>query len=218
MRSQVEQFSWGWRRYASHWDGKQKPSRASGEDEYSRGLYLVSIPSPVESLNALNLKIRQTIAGEVRRIQSLQAIIIDPMGAVDAGGDLRTNLIKLKELAETHRTFVFLLTEQYAFEEYTFIEHYSAKHYPFGARSGSTTTQATVRTKKRVVRVSDRDTTTLNCSSRRNRWPWQKVHREEFRVWESGCSMSIAAQSAYAHERLAIIRGQDKGQGAAFFS
>lgn len=124
LRGQVEQFTWGQRRYAGKWDPK-KGSRVAGEDEYSEGLYLISIPSPAESLNALNLKIRQTIAAQLKGIGSLEAIVIDPLGAVNVGDELRANLIQLKELAETHRTFVFLLTEKYTFEKYTFIEHYS---------------------------------------------------------------------------------------------
>jgi KaiC/GvpD/RAD55 family RecA-like ATPase len=88
-------------------------------------LFLLSIPSPVESLNSLNLQIRQTIARELQFIRGLPAIVIDPVGAVNTDEDLRTSLSQLKELAEQHRTFVFLLTERYVFERHTSVEHYS---------------------------------------------------------------------------------------------
>jgi KaiC/GvpD/RAD55 family RecA-like ATPase len=125
LKRQVEQFSWGYKRYFTHWDKKTAGSRAMGDGEYSNGLYLVSVPPPAESLNTLILKIRQTIAGELRRIKSPVAVVIDPMGAINAGDELRTSLVQLKELADMHRTFVFLLTEKFAFDRYTSIEHYS---------------------------------------------------------------------------------------------
>src|SRR5579864_79182 len=122
LMRQVCQFSWGSKRYKHVEDDSP---RVSAHNRYSNGLYLISIPSPVENLNAITLKIRQTIASQLGQIKSLVSIVIDPMGAVDGGADIRTNLIELKELAETHRTFVFLLTEKHAFEKHTSIEHYS---------------------------------------------------------------------------------------------
>ena len=127
LKRQVSQFSWG-RRYDGKWDSKEDVHqfpRAAGGDEYSNGLYLLSIPSPVESLNTLNLQIRQTIARQLQSISGLVAIVIDPMGAINTNDELRTSLSELKELAERHRTFVFLLTEKYAFERHAYIEHYS---------------------------------------------------------------------------------------------
>lgn len=129
---QLLQFTWGdryedWRESDSSLGRifKKDESRVTGDDEYANGLYLLRIPSPVESLNALNLQIRQMIARQLQRIGGLEAIVIDPMGAVSAGDDLGTSLSELKELAEKHRTFVFLLTERYAFDKYPSIEHYS---------------------------------------------------------------------------------------------
>lgn len=128
LANQVGQFTWGQTHYDEKWERTTKDVKSdhvSGNDEYNKGLYLVSVPSPVESLRALGVKIRQTIAAQLPRIGKLAAIIIDPMGAVNAAEDVETNLIQLKELAETHSTFVFLLTEKHAFETNKAIEHYS---------------------------------------------------------------------------------------------
>ena len=128
LKRQLLQFTWG-RDYFTQWMKRgfqQKDElRVTGDDEYANGLYLLHIPSPVESLNSLNLQIRQTIARQLHQIGGLEAIVIDPIGAVSSGDDFRTSLSQLKELAGWHRTFIFLLTEKYAFDKYTSIEHYS---------------------------------------------------------------------------------------------
>ena len=118
LRNQVVQFKWGEKRYRGAW--VEQGGLCSKE-----GLHLVSVPSPVESLRTLNQKIRQTIAGHLPKIASLAAIVIDPVGAANVGQDTETNLTQLKELADTHRTFVFLLTEQHAFDNNPALEHYS---------------------------------------------------------------------------------------------
>ena len=123
LKRQVQQFIWGKERYTS-WE-RPRGSRISGEDQYSNGLYLISVPPPIESLNALTLKIRQTIAGELKLVSGLVAVVIDPIGSVESGEHLRTHLVQLRELADSHRTFVFLLAEKHAFTRHTAIEHYS---------------------------------------------------------------------------------------------
>jgi KaiC/GvpD/RAD55 family RecA-like ATPase len=120
LARQVDQFDWGFDQYGEDWK-KEK----TGNDRYANGLHLVSVPSPVESLRALGMKIRQTIAAKLQQIGNLAAIIIDPMGAVNPAEDLEANLTQLKELADTHSTFVFLLTEQHVFKKNKAIEHYS---------------------------------------------------------------------------------------------
>lgn len=115
---QIGKFKWGQDRYKDEW-------KAEGNSRFSNGLYVIDIPSPVASLVALNLQIRQSIARKLSTIGPLVAIVIDPMGALDTGGDLRASFTHLKELAETHCTFVFALTERYVFDANPAIEHYS---------------------------------------------------------------------------------------------
>jgi KaiC/GvpD/RAD55 family RecA-like ATPase len=117
LKRQVTQFEWGRKRY-EEWTKRETHL-------HSNGLFLVSVPSPAESLNTLALQIRQTVARQMQHVDSLAAIVIDPMGAINADRDLRHDLSQLKELAETHRTFVFLLSEKHAFERHPSIEHYS---------------------------------------------------------------------------------------------
>src|SRR5260370_9020238 len=127
LKRQLLQFEWGQKRYKG-WEKERKEESkrvSSNDDEYWNGLYLVAIPSPAESLNAVNLQIRQTIGKQLEHVDDLVAIVIDPMGAINVGNDLRAALSQLKELSETHGTFLFLLTEKHAFEQHTAIEHYS---------------------------------------------------------------------------------------------
>ena len=217
LARQVRQFSWGWDRYRNWYSfGYQdRTPRVLGDDQYSSGLYLLSIPSPTESLNALNLKIRQTISQQLGQIKHLDAIVIDPMGAVNAGTDLRTDLNELKQLAESHRTFLFLLTEKYAFEAHASIEHYSQsiihlEHDPSqqhhrrlfiqkargqGFRSGyhnfelqqPRSFEEGDTTELRTAGMSENDRTKVEADDR----------SKGIRVFPS-----VEAQSAYAHEQL----------------
>jgi KaiC/GvpD/RAD55 family RecA-like ATPase len=216
LARQLLQFTWGgpyenWQT-SDLSDGrvfKKNASRVSGDDEYAKGLYLIRIPSPVESLNTLNLQIRQTVARQLHQIGGLEAIVIDPMGAVNAGEDLRTSLSELKELAERHHTFIFLLTEKYAFDRHPSIEHYSQSiihldHDPSqqqhrrlyvqkargqGFRSGYHLCELEqARTRQRS------DTDKPETNGRRQ----ERGLSKGIRVFPS-----IEAQAAHAHERLA---------------
>lgn len=209
LKRQISQFSWG-DRYG--WDRKKdihKFPRARGSDEYSDGLYLLSIPSPVESLNALNLQIRQTIARQLQRITSLVAIVIDPMGAINTDDDLRISLSELKELAERHRTFVFLLTEKYAFEAHSYIEHYSQsiihlEHDP---------------SHQKHRRLYIQKARGQGFRSGYHQFELQQVHdqRKNLLGLKTKASKgirvfpSIEAQSAYAHELLAQSQRRQVG-------
>lgn len=116
--TQVGHF--GWSRNKRDWH--------SGQDEderHSEGLYIVKIPSPAQSLSALNLQIRQSIARKLDWINQLVAIVIDPLGGVNLGDDLRSELSQLKELADSHSTYLFLLVEDHIFEQHASIEHFS---------------------------------------------------------------------------------------------
>jgi KaiC/GvpD/RAD55 family RecA-like ATPase len=125
LKRQVLQFEWGQARFDGWAQHRPNPTRVSGTNEYWNGLYLISIPSPAESLNTVNLLVRQTIAEQLKFVNNLVAIVIDPMGAIDVGHDLRTDLVHLRDVAETHGTFLFLLTEKHAFDLHPVIEHYS---------------------------------------------------------------------------------------------
>jgi len=223
LARQLLQFTWGepykdWQ-MSDLSEGrvfKQNASRASGDDEYANGLYLIRIPSPVESLNTLNLQIRQTVARQLHQIGGLEAIVIDPMGAVNAGEDLRTSLSELKELAERHHTFVFLLTEKYAFDKHPSIEHYSQSiihldHDPGqqqhrrlyvqkargqGFRSGYHLCELE---QARIPQRSDLDKPNIDGFKQ------ERNLSKGIRVFPS-----IEAQAAHAHERLADRRREDE--------
>ena len=53
------------------------------------------------------------------------AIVIDALGGVAISPELKYHLAQLKELSESHRTFVFLLAEDHIFKRYPEVEHYS---------------------------------------------------------------------------------------------
>lgn len=92
----------------------------------SRGvLFIDSIPSPAESLTAVAFKIRQTIATKLRDLGELVAIVIDPIGGITLQDGLESDLYQVSELATSHQTFVWLLTERYVFERYHSIEHHA---------------------------------------------------------------------------------------------
>lgn len=131
--TQVLQFRWGRESYQEHWGAfdpkkrsKKEGARCEGpDDRYSNGLYIVRIPSPAQDLNAVNRQVRQTIARQLPTIRGLVAIVIDPMGGIILGDDLRSELSQLKQLSDSHRKFLFLLVEDHIFERHTSIEHYS---------------------------------------------------------------------------------------------
>jgi len=213
LQRQVEQFEWG-QRYQGKWERPGDSNRhVSGEDEYAAGLYIISIPLPAESLNAVSLKIRQTIASQLRRFNKLAAIVIDPMGAVNAGEDLRTNLIQLKELADSHGTFVFLLTEKYAFEEFKSIEHYSQsiihlEHDPDQQQH-----------RRLYVQKARGQSFRSGYHYLELQQPQSHIAGSPTRGISKGIRVfpSIAAQSAYAHERLSGISPQIGARKAYFF-
>jgi len=92
LASQVDQFIWGKQRYRGKKD--ELLFKEDSEGNYAgKGLHIVSIPSPAESLNALILKIRQSIAKQLNGLKRLVAVIIDPIGAVNIRDDLRLDLI-----------------------------------------------------------------------------------------------------------------------------
>ncbi|GEM_PF-4931893 len=129
--TQARQFKWGKKRYGA---GKAKrsgqgpvdPSSNCGSTELiSKGLHILSVPSPVQDLNTLILLIRQSIARKLAEISEIAAIVIDPMGGITVRGSLREELSQLKELTESHRTFLFLLAEDHIFEQHRSIEYFS---------------------------------------------------------------------------------------------
>ncbi len=134
--NQLAQFSWGKRLLLGADPDSKDPLEVESAvaslrpkmsaDRWSHsGLHVISIPSPAEDLTALILQVRQTIARELFEIGRLTAIGIDPLGGINLGIDLRNELSHLKNLATSHRTFVFLLTEDHIFEKRRSIEHYS---------------------------------------------------------------------------------------------
>jgi KaiC/GvpD/RAD55 family RecA-like ATPase len=114
LQSQMIQFAWG-ERYKS----------GSNYDFEGNGLYLIPMPSPKEDLTALILQIRQTIARVLPKIGELVAIVVDPLGGVSLENDLRNELSQLKQLTDSHQTFLFLLSEDHVYESYPAVEHYS---------------------------------------------------------------------------------------------
>jgi KaiC/GvpD/RAD55 family RecA-like ATPase len=101
-------------------------AEAKTEKQLSDGVLCIeSIPSPAESLTAVAFKIRQTIATKLRTIGELVAIIIDPIGGIAMQDGLESDLFQVSELATSHQTFVWLLTERYIFEKYHSIEHHA---------------------------------------------------------------------------------------------
>lgn len=115
---QVRQFGWG-NRYST------ETTALDANDLEVNGLHLVEIPAPAASVNELCLRIRQTVARRLDKIGSLVAIVVDPIGAVAAIDELPTDFSKLRAVSESHRTFLFLLAEQHAFERHKSLEHYS---------------------------------------------------------------------------------------------
>jgi len=102
------------------------------------GLHLHAIPSPVEDLAVLIRQIRQTIANILveNLFDDLVGIVIDPLGGIRSRDTLRTDLSSLKHLADSHKTFLFLLAEDHIYEQHKSIEHYSQtvlqlQHDPF---------------------------------------------------------------------------------------
>jgi KaiC/GvpD/RAD55 family RecA-like ATPase len=191
LRRQVQQFTWGYKRYKA-WGNNIGVPGLSGEHEYSNGLYLVSVPPPAESLNALLLKIRQTIAGEFKRVKNPVAIVIDPIGAVETEDDFGTNLTQLTELANMHRTFLFLLVEQYAFNKYTSIEHYSQSIIHLEHDPGQQQHRRLYVQKAR------------GQAFRSGYHSFELQSSNGIRVFPS-----VDAQSAHAHERLSALQSSD---------
>lgn len=153
--------------------------------KHEKGLYIQAIPSPIEDLTVLIRQVRQTIAEiHVKQpLNELVGIVIDPLGGVRSRDTLRTDLSGLKHLADSHKTFLFLLAEDHIYEQHRSIEHYS----------------------QTVLQLQ------YNPSSQPSRWiVVQKARNQRFRAGrhqldlrKSGVTIfpSVEAQSAYAHDR-----------------
>ena len=114
LKSQFSSFSWG---RPKSTDGKARP--------WLDALRIESLSSPIEDLNTLIQRIRHTVARELAEVNQVVAIVIDALGGIEISPELRYHLAQLKELAESHRTFVFLLTEDHIFQRFPEVEHYS---------------------------------------------------------------------------------------------
>ncbi|MGH9800745.1 MAG: RAD55 family ATPase, partial [Blastocatellia bacterium] len=106
--------------------------------EHEKGLYIHAIPSPIDDLTTLIRQVRQTIAERLSKqgFNDLVGIVIDPLGGVRDRDTLRTDLSGLKHLADSHKTFLFLLAEDHIYEQHRSIEHYSQtvlqlQYYPY---------------------------------------------------------------------------------------
>ncbi|SRR6266404_780844 len=120
-------------------DGRKEPSftNMNPESLYGKcaGLHIKAIPSPTEDLSVLIRQVRQTIADELAKqalvsesnqgFDDLVGIVIDPLGGVRSRETLRTDLSSLKHLADSHKTYLFLLAEDHIYEQHRSIEHYS---------------------------------------------------------------------------------------------
>jgi KaiC/GvpD/RAD55 family RecA-like ATPase len=163
----------------------------------NRGLHIQAIPSPVEDLTVLIHLVRQTIATALAEapFNELVGIAIDPLGGVRNRESLRTDLRSLKLLADSHKTFLFLLAEDHIYEERRSIEHYS----------------------QTVLQLRH------DPSSPPFRWIFvQKARSQPFRAGNhqlelrtSGVAVfpSVEAQSSYAHELSGSKKPKDKESG-----
>lgn len=155
------------------------PLRSSGR------LAIVPIPSPTEDFTSVVLQIKQTISQHLDQFDELAAIVIDPLGGITLGQDLRSELNQLKELAESHQTLVVLLAEDYVYNLHRTIEHYSQtivhlEHDPL--------TQPSRR---------------LHIQKARNQ-PFRSGYHQFDINHASGIQVfpSVQSQSAFAHEEL----------------
>lgn len=115
---QASQYEWA-KRYTT------EPDENVVAAHESNGLFIVPVPSPVSDLNALILSVRQTIAEKLASFSHLTAIVIDPLGGVSLKEGIRSELSQLRDLATSHKTFLFLLVEDHIFKQHRSIEHYS---------------------------------------------------------------------------------------------
>ena len=120
LACQLSDFQWG------RWlVGGGMPKRDQQEWTSTGGLHVVTLPPPVPSLTTLHHHIRQTIARSLPKVARVVAIVIDPVGGVDLGDDVRNEMPQIRSLADSHRCFLFLLVEDYIFARHGSIEHYS---------------------------------------------------------------------------------------------
>ncbi len=121
IKAQLIPFQWASRLGIVEGDG---PNYDDLELE-TINLKVLSIPSPADDLSGLIDQIRQIIAPNLHKMKSLKAVVVDPLGGVRLGPDLARDLSRLKTLADSHRTFLFLLVEDYIYNQNPSIEHYS---------------------------------------------------------------------------------------------
>jgi len=203
LARQLHDLKFGQKRYFIEETNEPfKGTTSESLDWHCAGLHIHGIPSPIEDLTVLIRQIRQTIANALAkdRFNELVGIVIDPLGGVRARETLRTDLSSLKHLADSHRTFLFLLAEDHIYEQHRSIEHYSQtvlqlRHNPIGSRE-------------------------IFVQKARSQ-PFLGGHHQ-VKLLQSGVTVfpSVEAQSAYAHaKRVKRNRDQPKnpeGKGSPF--
>ena len=189
--NQLHQFTWG-KRVIGDYD--QEPD-IHADQWCHNGLNIVAVPSPTLGLGSLNRHIRQTIARQLGSIGRLVAIVVDPMGGIALREDLRSELSHLKQLSDTHRTFLILLAEDYIFERERSIEHFSQSIVHLAHDPGGHPTRRLLVQKARGQRF--------------------RPGHHQFELYpDVGARVfpSIQAQSAYAHEELARLQAESRKQ------
>lgn len=186
LARQLRDLRFGQKRYFSRaTDDPIRGLTSESLDWSCRSLHIHAIPSPIEDLTVLIRQVRQTIANTLATepFNDLVGIVIDPLGGVRFRKTLRTDLSSLKHLADSHRTFLFLLAEDHIYEQHRSIEHYSQtvlqlRHKPAGQPS-------------REIFVQKARSQPFLAGN----------HQVE--LLQSGVTVfpSVEAQSAYAHEK-----------------
>jgi KaiC/GvpD/RAD55 family RecA-like ATPase len=186
---QSNRFGWNMARHAKRPQAAQAPHpevlRVKEPSVARGGLAIVPIPSPTEDFASFVLHIKQTVARHLDQFDELSAIVVDPLGGITLAADLRSELNQLKQLSDSHETFVLLLTEDYVFNAHRSIEHYSQtiihlEHDP-------------------KIQPSRR----LHIQKARNQ-PFRSGYHQFEIHQEKGIRVfpSVQAQSAFAHEEL----------------
>ncbi len=127
IKRQLLSFPWGieWHRRRHAAPRERGAPHAERTTWDHNGLHVRTVPSPVPDLTSLVVRIRQQIAASLRDVTRLVAIVVDPVGGVALKDDLRGEISQIRDLAESHRTFLFLLAEDHVLESHRSIEHYS---------------------------------------------------------------------------------------------
>lgn len=124
LARQVCAFEFGQRYFEKGLFKKVKPDDLSWKEG---GLYVYSIPSPINDLSTLIQNIRQKIADSLAEepFDELIGIAIDPIGGVHSREKLRADLSSLKYLVDSHKTYLFLIAEDHLYDQHKSIEYYS---------------------------------------------------------------------------------------------